>query len=55
MNTETTGVTLRKALWTIQKLADESNFDYDQVNDFYDNVMNEISCELERLKQEDLT
>ena len=53
MSTETTGIALRKALWAIQKLADEANFDYDQVNNFYDNVMNEISRELERLKVEE--
>ena len=43
-------LTLRKALWTIQKLADELNLDYDQVNDLCHNVMDEISCELEKLK-----
>ena len=50
MNAEQTAITLRKALWTIQKLATELDLDYDQVNDLYHNVMDEISCELEKLK-----
>ena len=43
---------LRKALWTIQKLADELNLDYDQMNELYYNVMDDITSELESRSKE---
>ena len=43
---------LRKALWTIQKLADEANIDYDKVNELYYNVMDDISSHLESQSKE---